>query len=37
MKTDGHHKLDELSRRLGVLEEELRRSTERANNADAKV
>ena len=37
MKTDGQHKLDELTRRLGVFEEEFKRSTDRANCADNKV
>ncbi len=37
IKCDGQHKLEELSRRFGVLEEDLRRSSERADNADQKV
>lgn len=37
IKCDGQHKLEELSRRFGVLEEDLRRSTERADHADQKV
>ena len=37
MKTVGQHKLDELTRRLGVFEEEFKRSTDRANGADNTV
>jgi len=37
MKGDGQHKLEELSRRLGVLEDDFARSTERADNCDKKV
>lgn len=34
---DGQHKLEELKRRLGVLDDEYARSTERANLADKKL
>jgi len=37
MKRDSEHKLEELSRRLGVMEEELKKTEERANSADQKV
>ena len=37
MKGDGEHKLEELSRRFGVLDDEFARSTERADNCDKKV
>ena len=37
MKGDGQHKLEELSRRLGVLEDDFARSTERADNCDKKA
>jgi len=37
MKCYNQHKLEELCRRLGVFEEELRRSTERVNSSDKKV
>jgi len=37
IKGDGQHKLEELSRRLGVLDDEFARSTDRADLCDKKV